>query len=419
MSRKMRTFFCVAGILVLTLGAMMAFVQHQNIKNQTILDMTSEQKLSDFDTLCSVLDESYPFWNEVAQSGIDKNEIYRTYRDNVVNTKTDIAFFKEISYFLKEFGGFGHLSALDGHMYRLYMNALSASGSTLSEQEKRNIQPLIEVLTNAVSQKTYEFLDQSHEGFRSISGLKEEYQNQSTPANTQALPQLVTKFYDSPNAAYLKIDSFDLMNYKRDQGFLSEFYMSLKDIPYLIIDLRENSGGSDLYWQDLIVKPNVKESVTSERYYFFNLSGSNQNYISANGIYFEPISAVREPYLSHYGHLFSHYTVDKLSFDMADEPYQGEIWVLVSDEVYSASENFAMFCKNTGFATLVGTATGGDGGIADPMLISLPNSGLIVRFSAFYGTNADGSGNEANGTAPDIMIADGEDALEKCLELLS
>lgn len=419
MSRKMRTFFCVAGILVLTVGAMMAFVQYQNIKNQTILGMTSEQKLSDFDTLCSVLDESYPFWNEVAQSGIDKNEIYRTYRVNIANTKTDIAFFKEISCFLKEFGGLGHLSALDGYMYRLYMNALSVSGSTLSEQEKQNIQPLMKVLTNAVSQKTYEFLDQSHEGFRSTSGLKEEYQNQSIPADTQALPQLVTKFYDSPNAAYLKIDSFNLMNYQRDQGFLSEFYMSLKDIPYLIIDLRGNSGGSDLYWQDLIVKPNVKESVTSERYYFFNLSGSNQDYISANGICFEPISAVQEPYLSHYGHLFSHYTIDKTSFDMADEPYQGEIWVLVSDKVYSASENFAMFCKNTGFATLVGTATGGDGGIADPMLISLPNSGLIVRFSAFYGTNADGSGNEANGTAPDIMIADGEDALEKCLELIA
>lgn len=78
-----------------------------------------------------------------------------------------------------------------------------------------------------------------------------------------------------------------------------------------------------------------------------------------------------------------------------------------------------MFCKNTGFATLVGTTTNGDGGIADPLLFALPNSGLVVRFSVFYGLNEDGSGNEANGTEPDIVISENEDALEKCFELIS
>ncbi len=90
--------------------------------------------------------------------------------------------------------------------------------------------------------------------------------------------------------------------------------------------------------------------------------------------------------------------------------------VLVDEDVYSASENFVMFCKNTGFATLAGTTTGGDGGISDPMLLSLPNSGLIVRFSIYYSLNADGTGNEANGTKPEIIVT--KEEWEKCQEIL-
>lgn len=63
-----------------------------------------------------------------------------------------------------------------------------------------------------------------------------------------------------------------------------------------------------------------------------------------------------------------------------------------------------MFCKNSGFATLVGTTTNGDGGVADPLLLALPNSGLLIRFSIFYGLNADGAGNEATGTTPGHII---------------
>ena len=74
-----------------------------------------------------------------------------------------------------------------------------------------------------------------------------------------------------------------------------------------------------------------------------------------------------------------------------------------------------MFCKNTDFATLVGKPTDGDGGVADPILFSLPNSGLIIRFSMFYGLNSDGTGNEANGTIPDITIDNSEDALERTI----
>ena len=41
------------------------------------------------------------------------------------------------------------------------------------------------------------------------------------------------------------------------------------------------------------------------------------------------------------------------------EHFKGQIWLLVGPQVYSSAESFAVFCKQTGFATLVGQPTGG------------------------------------------------------------
>lgn len=417
MGYKRKKLLFVFVILVVCIGACLLFLQYQNKKTQTILNLTTEQKLSDFDTLCAILDESYPFWKDIEQAGIDKDAVYSTYRTDIANTDTDIEFFKCIGYFLHEFDGVGHLSVLDGYMYSIYMDALSESNDLLSDQEKQSIASLRQVLENPVSRSTYSQLDQSHEGFRSTVGLKKEYENRVTE-NEMRKPQIVTSIYDDRKAAYVKIDSFELTNYQEDKVTLETFFSQIQSVPNLVIDLRDNSGGSDLYWKDLIVMPNAKENLVSKRYFLFNQGEMVKDYVSALGIGLNEIGSLPKPFLSRYENLFTHYTIDNEEFHAAENPYNGKIWILVDDTVYSSSENFVMFCKNTGFATLVGTSTNGDGGIADPFLVSLPNSGLIVRFSMFYGLNEDGSGNEANGTAPDIAILDNEDALEKCLDLI-
>ena len=61
------------------------------------------------------------------------------------------------------------------------------------------------------------------------------------------------------------------------------------------------------------------------------------------------------------------------------------------------------------------TGTGGDGIGYTPLLFTMPNTGLLWRNSIFYGVNPDGSNNEEYGTYPDILIGDGENALEAAL----
>ena len=139
------------------------------------------------------------------------------------------------------------------------MDTISESNPLLSIEEEKSIESLRKTLENSDSKNTYRLLDQSHAGFRSIIGLKEEYKNEDTESITET-PEIVTSIYDE-RTAYIKIDSFELTRYHKDKEILEAFFEQITDIPNLIIDLRGNSGGSDLYWQDLIVKPNAKVSV--------------------------------------------------------------------------------------------------------------------------------------------------------------
>lgn len=84
--------------------------------------------------------------------------------------------------------------------------------------------------------------------------------------------------------------------------------------------------------------------------------------------------------------------------------FKGKIYLLVDDYVYSAAEAFAVFAKSTGWATLIGTVTGGDGIGYDSVPVALPNSGLIIRFPMEMGLNPDGSINEETAAMPHIYV---------------
>ncbi len=417
MSKKGKRLLYIAGGFLACLAALSLFFRYQTQRTQTILHLTQAQKLADFDTLCSILEQAYPFWAEAEQMGIRRQEAYEDCRAAIASADTDIAYCKALDAFLGEFQGLGHLSLLDGAMYRQYGDALRAGQSLLTAQERAGLEPIVRLLRSEAVQHTYSLLDQSHSGFRSTIGLKESYLEEQ-PAQEEAAPApaITTAIYAGGRAAYVKIPSFSLEYYAQAQETLAAFFAEIQSIPHLIVDIRGNGGGSDRFWQDLLVSPNAKTALVSERYFLFNLNAWTEEYAAANSLLPQPCSQLPEGLQKEYGQRFSHYALDVTAFGAAPTPYPGRIWLLVDEGVYSAAENLAMFCKNTGFATLVGTATGGDGGMADPMLFSLPNSGLVVRFSIFYGLNADGSGNEANGTSPDILLPQGADALESVLE---
>lgn len=88
----------------------------------------------------------------------------------------------------------------------------------------------------------------------------------------------------------------------------------------------------------------------------------------------------------------------ELEGDVAD----AKRWVIIDGRVYSAADTFTAFCRETGWATVVGQTTHGDGQGVSPILFSLPNTGLLVRFSGIAVESPDGNLNAMTGTKPDI-----------------
>ncbi|WP_408635287.1 S41 family peptidase [Paenibacillus selenitireducens] len=66
------------------------------------------------------------------------------------------------------------------------------------------------------------------------------------------------------------------------------------------------------------------------------------------------------------------------------------MYLLLDKNVYSSNEMWANFAKQTGWATLVGEKTGGNGIGWEGALAALPNSGFLVRIQLMMGLTEDG-----------------------------
>ena len=337
--------------------------------------LSEEQRLADFGSLCEGLRENYPYVKLASrQAGADLDVLERTYQEKVEQCANDDAFFYVLKEFAGEFSYTGHL-ALWGLRYE---SELASAREYVKEpgQEKR-YQPYVDALDNPVSRKTYAAMTAYYEEVDRLTEKKRAAENggergeeaeageaaaaDGETAAVEAMPANVeTKILEPGKTAYVFIDAFDHGQMETDREILLPFYDKVRTYDNLIIDITNNLGGSMAYFDELVVAPLTKETLTVP------------------------------------------------GFD-------GKIWLLVSENNYSSSEYAAMFSKASGFATLVGRTTSGDGIGTDPIYLILPNSGLVVQYSPMYGVTADGTGSEACGTNPDIVSPEGESALETCL----
>ncbi|MEG0520791.1 MAG: S41 family peptidase, partial [Erysipelotrichaceae bacterium] len=95
--------------------------------------------------------------------------------------------------------------------------------------------------------------------------------------------------------------------------------------------------------------------------------------------------------------------------------FKGKFYLLVDQQTSGAAEKFALFSKQSKFAQLIGQNTYGDSFAIDPLLVLLPNSGMVIQFNATNALSPEGSSNEIGGTTPDIKVNEGEDSYQRAL----
>ena len=377
------------------------------------LGLTQEQRLEDYDYFVKTLKDSYLCLGLRDRENPEEpaENIFQKYRELILESDSDQAFYTALYSSWYRLGSYGHFWIIEPEAYADMLDWCETQDTEGREQWKAAI----------------EASEESYEKLRALLDALGEEDVGSWSAG-EAGENLHTLLLPEAGVAYLKVDNFLTdydPDYQQEAEAIRAFYDAAGDCADLIIDLTDNSGGNEGYWQNLLAAPLTDVPLSCTNYALLADSANNRPYI--DNVFapsdLHPISELPDlPRLERQGlEAATHFVESALRVEPAAEraAFHGRVWLLVGPAVYSASESFAVFCQATGFATLVGSQTGGDGiGALDPILMRLPNSGILIQFTMMYGLNPDGSSSEEAGTAPDILSPAGEPALVTALRAI-
>ena len=179
----------------------------------------------------------------------------------------------------------------------------------------------------------------------------------------------------------------------------------------LIIDIRDNGGGTPEYVYQNLVCPFLKGPVT-----FKQTSGMKERYLAGlkpkalhdlkkqYDLYITVTRRVEAPA----GFPDEGWVWQEVTRQLRPSEYyhfEGKLYVLVNGGSFSAADDYADLVRRLGLGTLVGQKTGGgSGGYLAPGIVRLPRSGMIFRAETKILVPRGGSVDELFGTSPDVQL---------------
>lgn len=382
----------------------------QNLTVKTVNESLSiEEVQEDFEYLWQLLSENYPFFEVNKRlNGVDFLNNKEKYWASVKQAKTKDELYFAISNMLLDlnnshvnlfsrdnqsavrnyFYGVTKLSTADGNAYKKYYDV---------------------VLEPFKAEKSIEYYGELPEN--PDLGVPDSLKINGMENNRSVL---VSSFKDN-KILYVRVDSFSTVFLERDYPYIYDFISNHKEAEALIIDIRNNGGGNPGYWGRVFVEPIIDKPISRTNYLLFKQGEYNMKYINAlKSVYYETLFPISTLDKNNFKNAKEEVFRDFETFYREEDGYlptnsygfKGKVYLLIGPTVFSASEKFASFSKETGFATLVGQKTGGDGITRTPLYFVLPNSGILGRYPYIYGMNSRGEANEEVKTEPDYLVED-------------
>ncbi len=215
--------------------------------------------------------------------------------------------------------------------------------------------------------------------------------------------------------AILKIDTF--VNYRHPvdpAGFYSGFFKVLNrdKVEHLIIDLRENGGGSGdtnvALASFLLDKPFVwNKPVQQKAIRFGAWTKDVETWGDRQEIFEPPVENFRKLASGFYERITSEATPDERPNAPAADRFSGRVSILSSPVNASGTTMLIAKLKDEKRVTVIGEATGGsaEGPTAGRIFfLKLPNSGLVVRVPNFWNLMSIAAFMQGKGVAPDIEV---------------
>lgn len=357
-------------------------------------EFTREELLADYDQLWKILEEDYPFLPVLEEHGIDWEQLRADYRERLRTQEPNVASFAAlIRQMFGQMENFAHLQFVTTETLAVYASSDPAAYP--------GTDPWYELTQAPQTQAVYALLAAGDE-----------------PAETE-YPEVETAYYADCKTACFHFRTLNYFVTERDSTVVADYLATLPEVEHVIIDITGNSGGNSDYVVNNIIAPLGGGEDWTRNVYLRDTPLTEQFFFENESFDVQPVSALTEPVPESVTALGMEYFYVRGGEMPSPEPVSYDRWLLIDSRVYSSSEYLAAYCKATGWATLVGTTTRGDGvACTSPVMAALPNTGLLIRFTCVAGVNMDGTLNAETGTKPDYPCKSGELPLSKCLELI-
>lgn len=404
----MKKLFCCILLLLLCVCSIFGCaekIQEQGALETLKTEFTTEELLKDYDALWDILETDYLFLPELEQRGVDVDTIKEETRKQISERPMDVATFYVILEDMMrdlrgdDWLGIAHLGLLDFQTYEILHQVYS---------KEEVLGGWGNAVENLQTQKTYEKLSEE------LVASDKRYVR---------IEPIEGRYDASRKMVVFRAASFYVTFEEEDGEFIQNYINTLDGAPieHIVFDITGNVGGFKNCWMDTITSP-FGGNYEWEHWWYLQNTDLTKSYVS----YFEsweskPISQMPKTHpipefvwqlgLTHFIH-----TTEEFCWEgtLSGNALTAKRWVLTDNYSYSAADSFAGFCKDTGWATLVGRRTRGDGCATSPLYVALPNTGILVCFSAILAENASGDLNTLYGTSPDFY----SDVHEKPMDTL-
>lgn len=392
-----RKLFCVVAVLF----CLLLYCNNKSISTREEVNkiFTTEMLLEDYHYLWKTLEKEYPFFAILEDKGIVIQNIKEMTRNQIVDMEPDATVYYQMlsSMFLK-LNCYAHLNVVSLPYYESILQYSKEYGEDKMAHywkkilENKQVQMMY---TELLSEHTYEDAD-------------------------FVWPKVETSYDAKRKAVLFRIKSFETTFREQDENLIYNYMESLEGLPveHIIFDITGNRGGYSDYWLNNLVAPfggnyewdswiYLRDTELLRTYYPGNYNLKPLEELPKNHVVPKKVSELG----------FTHFVKYTDQYEgvprLGEEALNAKRWVLIDNTVYSAADKFAYFCKATGWATLVGTKTLGSGGAGtQEVVITLPNTGVLVRF--FAGVKENTSGQVLDGIAPDY-VSDRYEAPESTL----
>ena len=339
---------------------------------------------ADYELLWEALETDYPYLDYLRGKGVDVDRIRESYAEQVRQAQDADEFAAILGRMFLAMQNTAHLWVVSREDFPYFYSAYM-----------EYIDPWRETVEAAAQAGYYSLSTES--GSPDGNGLG-------------YLPPVKVTWYADCSTLCITVRTFAHEAVERDRDVIWQAIAQYPDAENIVFDISNNSGGDTGYWMANIVAPFGEDQAFDLRMYYRD-SPRNRLYVDAivDAFFAEslPLEEVEAPaaWAEELG--LDSVIVGELQIKGTPKiQSNAKRWVIVNGVVYSSAEAFVCFCKSTGWATVIGTQTGGDGVGFDPALLLLPDSGLLVRFSIVAGESP-GGGMNIEGTAPDVELKTG------------